>query len=354
MMLKQILILFTSVTLLIGCNSGKAPEIRAICLRDEIGNYIIKWETDPHTEGTIKLYVSDTPSSFDMSQPCSYANINDGRVTYITNDNITRKYFLLSFNDKYFHTIGARSIQMDSVQNLRDIGGYLSKHKKRKTRWGKIFRSGELKSLSRNDAIRLNNLKIKTIIDLRGEDEVSVAPQKYTGANIISIPIPIKGKEEIAKRLSEGRIRKGDGLVYMQDTYINYVTENSEQFSKALKVFLNKDNYPILVNCSMGKDRTGFLTALLLAALDVPKETIMKDYMASNHHMNLRNLAYMARSLNTDAQETITVLLGANETWLDLAFQKIKKEYGSIDKYLSKKLHLTEKERDTLKDIILN
>ena len=50
----------------------------------------------------------------------------------------------------------------------------------------------------------------------------------------------------------------------------------------------------------------------------------------------------------------ITVLLGANETWLDLAFHKIKKEYGSTDKYLSKGLHLTEKERDTLKDIILN
>ena len=50
----------------------------------------------------------------------------------------------------------------------------------------------------------------------------------------------------------------------------------------------------------------------------------MKDYMASNNHIDLRSLAYMARNLNTDAQETITVLLGANETWLDLAFHKIK------------------------------
>lgn len=140
----------------------------------------------------------------------------------------------------------------------------------------------------------------------------------------------------------------------MQDTYISYVTDESEQFGKALKVFLDKDNYPILVNCSLGKDRAGFLTAMLLTALDVPEETIMKDYMASNNHIDLRHLAYMARNLNTDAQETITVLLGADETWLDLAFHKIKKEYGSTDKYLSKGLHLTEKERDTLKDIILH
>ena len=243
---------------------------------------------------------------------------------------------------------------MDIVQNLRDIGGYFSEHGNRMTGWGKIFRSGELKALSRNDTIRLDNLKIKTVIDLRGEDEIALAPEKYAGANIISIPIPVKGKEQITRRLEEGRIRKGDGLVYMQDTYISYVTDNSEQFGKALKVFLDKDNYPILVNCSMGKDRAGFLTAMLLTALDVPEETIMKDYMASNNHIDLCSLAYMARNLNTDAQETITVLLGANETWLDLAFHKIKKEYGSTDKYLSKGLHLTEKERDTLKDIILN
>lgn len=272
MILKRILFLFTSVALLAGCSSGRAPEIRAICLRDDIGNYIIKWETAPHTDGTMKLYVSDTPNSFDMSRPCSYADINDGRVTYITNDNITRKYFLLSFNDKYYRTVGARSVQMDSVQNLRDIGGYFSEHGNRMTGWGKIFRSGELKALSRNDTIRLDNLKIKTVIDLRGEDEIALAPEKYAGANIISIPIPVKGKEQITRRLEEGRIRKGDGLVYMQDTYISYVTDNSEQFGKALKVFLDKDNYPILVNCSMGKDRAGFLTAMLLTALDVPEE----------------------------------------------------------------------------------
>lgn len=345
--------MFTSVTLLTGCSSGRAPEIRAICLRDDIGNYIIKWETDPHTDGTMKLYVSDTPNSFDMSQPCSYASINDGRVTYITNDNITRKYFLLSFNDKYFRTVGARSVQMDSVQNLRDIGGYFSQSESQMTQWGKIFRSGELHSLSRNDTIRLDNLKIKTVIDLRGEDEVAVAPDKYTGVNFISIPVPVRDKDLIARRLEEGRIRKGDGLVYMQDTYLRYVTEDSEQFGKALKVFLDKDNYPILVNCSLGKDRAGFLTAMLLTALDVPEETIMKDYMASNNYIDLRHLASMASNLNTDAQETITVLLNANESWLDLAFHKIKKEYGSTDKYLSKGLHLTEKERDTLKDIIL-
>ncbi len=354
MIIKQTLTLFIFFLLLIGCSSNKTPEIESVCLRDNIGNYIIKWETNPQIEGIMKLYVSDTPHSFNMSYPCNLADIKEGKVTYITQDNISRKYFLLSFNDEYFHTIGARSIQMDSVQNLRDIGGYTHKRGKRVTQWGKIYRSGELTSLSDKDIIRINNLKIKTIIDLRGEDEKSLAPNKYPNVKVIPIPIPVKDKDIIVQRLEEGEIRKGDGVVYMQDTYLRYMAENSEQFGQALKVFLNKENYPILVNCSMGKDRTGFLMAMLLSALEIPEETILEDYTTSNHYINIKHHAKMAQNLNTDAQETITLLLHANESWLELVFNKIKKEYGSTKKFLSEKLQLSEKEQEQLKDMLLD
>ena len=125
-MLGKILSLFASVILLVGCSSN-APDIRAICLRDDIGNYVIKWETDPVMEGIVKMTVSDNPDLFTNESPIIYANIKDGVATYITNDNISRKYFRLSFNDKYARIIGARSAVMDSVQNFRDLGGYLYK-----------------------------------------------------------------------------------------------------------------------------------------------------------------------------------------------------------------------------------
>ena len=104
-MLGKILSLFASVILLVGCSSN-APDIRAICLRDDIGNYVIKWETDPVMEGIVKMTVSDNPDLFTNESPIIYANIKDGVATYITNDNISRKYFRLSFNDKYPRIIG--------------------------------------------------------------------------------------------------------------------------------------------------------------------------------------------------------------------------------------------------------
>ena len=48
MVVKQILFFFCCVMLFMRCDSNQTPTIRAICVRDNIGNYIIKWETDPH------------------------------------------------------------------------------------------------------------------------------------------------------------------------------------------------------------------------------------------------------------------------------------------------------------------
>lgn len=350
-MFGKILFLFTCVTLLWGCNSVP-PEIRALCLRDDIGNYVIKWETDPQMEGTLKLYVSDHPDSFDTAMPAGYANISEGVSTYITNDNTTRKYFQLVFNNRYMKTVGARTVVMDSVQNLRDLGGYAAGRKKT-TRWGKFFRSGQLSALSEWDSIRLDNLGIRTIIDLRTDSEAAVSPTQYTKARIIRIPVSIGRGYDIPERIQEGRMRKGDAMLYMQDQYLQFVTDNTEQFAKAFEPLLDEANYPILFNCTFGKDRTGFMAAMLLAALGVSEETILKDYMASSEYIDLSQLAYLARDLSTDAQESITVLLSVHESLMDLALQKIRKEYGSVDKYLTKGLRLDEKKREKLKDILL-
>lgn len=350
-MLGKILFLFTSGILLGGCTSVP-PEIRALCLRDHIGNYVVKWETDPQIEGTVKMYVSDSPDHFNTAAPAVYANINEGVSTYITNDNITRQYFELVFNNRYAQIVGARSVGMDSVQNLRDLGGYPAVGKQT-TRWGKLFRSGQLSALSEWDSIRLDNLGLRTVIDLRTDAEALSAPTGYKKAKIVRIPVSTGRMTDIPERIREGRMRKGDAILYMQDQYLQYVTDNTDQFAKVIALLLQKENYPILFNCSLGKDRTGFLSAMILAALGVPEETILKDYEASNDYIDLSQMAYLARDLNTDAQESITVLLSANESWMDLTFRKIRKEYGSLDKYLTQGLKLDEKKRDLLKEILL-
>ena len=353
MILKQTLFFITSLISLTGCLSYRTPEINAICQRDDIGNYIIKWETDPLTTGLVKLYVSDSPKSFNLAEPVGYANSLDGVMKYITRDNITRKYFLLSFNDKYYHLVAARAFLMDGIRNFRDIGGYQTADFQQNIDWAKVYRSGKLVPLSYKDSMRLDQLNIKTVINLLDEGDPGLSDYPFCKGQTITIPVGIKNKEVIHDKLISGCIRKGDGFLFMQDAYLSFMEDYSESFAEALHLFLEKDNYPILINSEMGKDRTGFMMAMLLSALNIPEETIKKDYLASNDYIDISEIADYAHTMNTDAQETVTLLLSANETIIDLVFRQIRKQYGSIDKYLTNKLHLSHEDRETLKDLLL-
>lgn len=351
-MVNKVLILFSGIVTLIGCSYHHTPHIDTLCERDRIGNYIIKWEANPQLEGMLKIYVSDNPETFSNPNPSIYANISDGITTYITKEKVSRQYFRLSFNDKYHRIVGARLVEMDSIQNLRDIGGYYNS-KEKMIRWGRVFRSGELAALSNWDSIRLNKLHIKTIIDLRSSQDVLQKPVGYSNANVIHIPIPVEGEEDIPARILEGRMRKGDALLYMQDQYLQYITKDQALYARALETFLDKDNYPIIFNCTLGKDRAGFLTALLLAALDIPEDIILSDYSASNNYIDVSSFAELAQGLSAEAQETVTALLASNESLMHFALQKIRKDYGSIDKYLTNELDFNEKKQSKLKELML-
>ena len=66
MAVRYIIGIMSSLLVLMGCSSDTC-DVRAACVRDEIGNYIIKWETNPPINGVAKIYVSDTPDKFDMA-----------------------------------------------------------------------------------------------------------------------------------------------------------------------------------------------------------------------------------------------------------------------------------------------
>jgi protein-tyrosine phosphatase len=350
-MLRNILSLIAGTVALAGCTSH-APDIHTLCLRDGIGNYVIKWETNPPIEGAVNIYVSDDPEKFAQSSPALQANINQGVTTYITTDNITRKYFKLVFNDKYSQVVGARAVPLDSAQNLRDMGGYFNNRNKM-IRWGMVYRSGDLSNLSYLDSLRLDKLGLKTVIDLRSTNDMLQSPLVLPGVNIVKTPLSTGSLTELRPYLQSGRIRKGDAVVYMQDLYLKYITENEQAFAEELNVFLDEDNYPVLFNCTLGKYVAGFLATLLLAALSVPEETAMQDYLASNDYIRVNRYSHFAFNLSMDAQEAVTVLLSANESFINPLLLRIGKDHGNMSDYLKTSLNISDKEQDKLKDILL-
>jgi protein-tyrosine phosphatase len=97
---------------------------------------------------------------------------------------------------------------------------------------------------------------------------------------------------------------------------------------------------PALVHCSAGKDRTGYVVAILLSALGVPYEAIADDY--------LRSASTPARQTCIEASrhvleavlgfgphpDVVQVVSEVHREFLGAAFATIEREYGGVEPYL--------------------
>ncbi|KAJ1915520.1 hypothetical protein IWQ60_008411 [Tieghemiomyces parasiticus] len=74
-------------------------------------------------------------------------------------------------------------------------------------------------------------------------------------------------------------------VVGLTGFYNALLTYSAREIARTLKVFCNPHNYPILVHCSHGKDRTGIVIALILSLLGVDDRIIVDDYAKTRELM---------------------------------------------------------------------
>jgi protein-tyrosine phosphatase len=332
--MKRGVVLLCLVGLVAGC-TGSPPEIRAVCERQGVGEYVLKWESSASLRGKVKIYVSEDAEGFGVGRRASLeVNVSEWGARYLCGGDKKRKYFRLEFvGDQGSMVVGERSLEMDSVPNLRDMGGYYTAGRKWVTRWGQVYRSGSLRWMSEADSVRLSQLGLKTVIDLRSVSEMSESPVKLGGARIVRIPLTINTMEGVSERLTDDQLHSGDAMVYMEETYVRLVSENKEALVSALKEFEVKENYPILVSCTFGKDACGVLTWLLLTSVGVPLGTILEDYKGSGLTFEyiVPYLETPAESLTLKAKEAAVVLLSAEERFYELATEGIGGAGGAVD-----------------------
>eukprot|EP00890_Picochlorum_soloecismus_P003062 jgi/Picsp_1/3757/NSC_06592-R1_protein len=93
-----------------------------------------------------------------------------------------------------------------------------------------------------------------------------------------------------------------------------------------------KNQQPVLIFCKLGKDRTGLLSALVLACCDVPLDDIVSDYTKSNdiHQIALGGVEKMKDVQGVDA----SLFSSAPREAMIQTFAYIDKKYGSVHEYL--------------------
>lgn len=105
------------------------------------------------------------------------------------------------------------------------------------------------------------------------------------------------------------------------------------------------------------KERAGLASALVLYALGVDEETILKDFELSNE-VYKNNIVYMEkeardRGCDEDTVQKVGYLTGVNPQYYIDAIEGIKEEYGSVEKYLNDALGVSEDDIKKLREMYL-
>ncbi|MEF9952114.1 MAG: tyrosine-protein phosphatase [Clostridium sp.] len=258
-----------------------------------------------------------------------------------------KKNILIHSEDK----IEKRFIALENVHNMRDLGGIVSRCGNTVTS-GLVYRSDRLSSLSESDIKTIKGLNIKTCIDLRENEAFNRRPNILPeGVRYIHMPI----FEKVSNRVILAMLFNRNSLdrIFSED-YIYQIEHCSESYGRALEILSDSRNYPIMYNCTSGKDRTGILTALILMIVGIDEEAIVRDFTLSNYNYDLSYKSFInnyGRKITRFGVKPseLGLVVGVNPKWLIKAIDYIKDNYGTIEYYLLSKAKLSSESIDKIR-----
>ena len=229
-------------------------------------------------------------------------NVFPGADAYIPNLYPQRTYFFrvvadgTTVSQGRFHTEGRlRMIYAPSANNIRDLGGWLTADRSKRTTYGHIFRGSELNGAhvaTAADLQVLRNLGITSEIDLRwnaswDNDGVGISAFGFNSNHYYFVA----GNDWLAEDLT-----KEESIEHWRNEW-NLVIKTLRE-GKAL-----------YYHCVWGADRTGLFSMLLEGILGLSYDAIFKDYELTSYSLaGLRE-----KSGWNDRIEVIDGLEGANQ-----------------------------------------
>ncbi|WP_018800302.1 tyrosine-protein phosphatase [Salinispora arenicola] len=242
-----------------------------------------------------------------------------------------------------------RDLALVGAPNARDLGGLVGAGGRR-VRRGALLRTPALGRLTDEDLPVLAKLAPACVVDLRDTAEQAVAPPDRLPGEPQVVHLPVHDAAHPVFTYVSAVLLGHDLGAYeelaeegtpaaMKSIYRWFVTGESARagFGAAVRLAVEAANLPLLYHCSAGKDRTGWLTAVLLHALGVDEATIRADYLANNALTeSLREVLLAAMQRRSPELDVASVrpVLEVRDEYLDAGYDEAGRVYGSFGSYL--------------------
>jgi len=227
-----------------------------------------------------------------------------------------------------------RHIRFETVPNFRDLGGYRT-HDGRTVAWRRLFRSAALHKMSDRDMARLKGeITPRAVIDLRSpkDPKKEIVLLEAIGASHYPIPFSPDSPAYLADEAKAHPNATNMGAIYL-------CRISEKEFGKrlvdALEVIADRDNHPLIFHCSAGKDRTGVLAAMVLAAMGIVDEDVVEDYALSAPLMKeIRHRMTSDPEMAQGVKDQPDFQWEASAESMAVFLSLLGREYGSADGYL--------------------
>lgn len=182
----------------------------------------------------------------------------------------------------------SRDLGVEGLHNLRDLGG-LRRRDGSTTPPGVFFRSEVPDQVTERGWARLHALGVRTLVDLRQpveRDRVPTAPPRVpssdapgtgdpsaVGFDVVEVDLDHREDEEFWADYWD------NGLVGTALYYLPHLARMPGRAGAALAAVGGARPGGVLLHCLGGRDRTGLVSLLLLAAADVEPDAAVDDYL---------------------------------------------------------------------------
>ncbi|MFJ3583865.1 tyrosine-protein phosphatase [Streptomyces sp. NPDC090127] len=262
----------------------------------------------------------------------------------------------------------AELIPLQGAVNVRDLGGYLTYGGDR-VRRGLVYRGDALGKLTDADLTTLSGLRLGSVVDFRVPLEVrSDGADRLPGGLVpVARPVTDNGLNALIRSAigsgdpvkQEEMLGGGRAPAFMAEVYRSFVTsaDNRARFAATIRDVARPGGRPLLYHCTSGKDRTGWLSYLLLTVVGVPERYVVEDFLASNtfraaHDAHLREGLRQSGLMRNP--ELLIPMQEVRLPYLEAALAEVRRGYGGLFRYLTVGLGLEPRTLAELQDRLVD